>query len=208
MNSDLDTSSSSRIVLGERFEQALQFAAETHRTQARKGSGIPYVGHLLGVCSLVIEDGGSEDEAIAALLHDAAEDRGGERMLAEIRTRFGDHVAEIVAACSDTFETPKPPWQERKQTYIDHLDAQPEPVLRVSLADKLFNARAILRDYLLVGDHVWSRFKAGRDGQLWYYSRLAGRFTELLPGRMAIELAEVVDELTRVTGSSSQHGAG
>jgi (p)ppGpp synthase/HD superfamily hydrolase len=175
------------------------FAPRTHRTQLRKGAGIPYVGHLLGVCSLVLEDGGSEDEAIAALLHDAAEDRGGERMLAEIRTRFGDHVADIVAACSDTFETPKPPWRERKQTYIDHLDGQPEAVLRVSLADKLFNARAILRDYLLVGDDVWNRFKAGRDGQLWYYRELADRFTRLLPGWMAVELAEVVGELERVT---------
>ena len=115
-------SASPRPILGDRFEEALAFAARTHRTQLRKGSGIPYVGHLLGVCSLVIEDGGSEDEAIAALLHDAAEDRGGERMLDEIRTRFGDHVADIVAACSDTFETPKPPWQTRKQTYIDHLE--------------------------------------------------------------------------------------
>ena len=141
----------------------------------------------------------SEDEAIAALLHDAAEDRGGERMLAEIRTRFGEHVADIVAACSDTFETPKPPWRERKQTYIDHLDGQPESVLRVSLADKLFNARAILRDYLLVGDDVWDRFKAGRDDQLWYYRELADRFSRLLPGRMAVELAEVVGELERVT---------
>jgi (p)ppGpp synthase/HD superfamily hydrolase len=203
MTPHLDSQRSRPTVLGERFEDALRFAAVTHRTQARKGSGIPYVGHLLGVCSLVIEDGGSEDEAIAALLHDAAEDQGGERMLAEIRTRFGDHVADIVAACSDTFETPKPPWQQRKQIYIDHLDRQPEAVLRVSLADKLFNARAVLRDYLLVGDDVWSRFRAGRDGQLWYYRQLADRFAKLLPGRMAVELAEVVDELGRVTGAPS-----
>jgi (p)ppGpp synthase/HD superfamily hydrolase len=157
---------------------------------------------------LVIEDGGDEDEAIAALLHDAAEGQGGDRMLDEIRTRFGEHVADIVTACSDTFETPKPPWRERKQTYIEHLAGQPEAVLRVSLADKLFNARAILRDYLLVGDDIWTRFKAGRDGQLWYYRQLADRFTELVPGRMAVELAEVVDELERATGPSSQHGAG
>jgi (p)ppGpp synthase/HD superfamily hydrolase len=199
MEAEHSASADRNAILGERFEDALVFAAQTHRTQLRKGSGIPYVGHLLGVCSLVIEDGGSEDEAIAALLHDAAEDRGGERMLTEIRTRFGNHVADIVAACSDTFETPKPPWRERKQTYIDHLDDQPVPVLRVSLADKLFNARAILRDYLLVGDDVWNRFKAGRDGQLWYYRELADRFTRIVPGRMAVELAEVVGELERVT---------
>jgi (p)ppGpp synthase/HD superfamily hydrolase len=193
-------------VLGERFEQALQFAAATHRTQVRKGSGIPYVGHLLGVCALVIEDGGSEDEAIAALLHDAAEDQGGERMLAEIRTRFGDKVADIVAACSDTLQMPKPPWPERKQTYIEHLDSQAEAVLRVSLADKLFNARAILRAYLVVGDQIWDRFKAGRDAQLGYYRELAGRFSRLLPGRMAAEFVEVVDELERVTGAPAGQG--
>ena len=195
MNDDVDSSGRGGVVLGERFEQALQFAATTHRTQARKGSGIPYVGHLLGVCSLVIEDGGDEDEAIAALLHDAAEDQGGERMLDEIRRRFGDRVAGIVAACSDTFESPKPPWRARKECYLEHLGRQPESVLRVSLADKLFNARAILRDYLLVGDELWVRFRSGRDGQLWYYRELADRFMTLLPGRMASELAAVVDDL-------------
>ncbi len=162
-------------MLGERFEQALQFAAATHQSQARKGSGIPYVDHLLGVCSLVIEDGGDEDEAIAALLHNAAEDQGGESMLDEIRRRFGDRVAAVVAACSDTFESPKPPWKLRKESYIDHLDVQSKSVLRVSLADKLFNARAILRDHLIVGDDVWTRFQSGRDGQLWYYRQLADR---------------------------------
>jgi GTP pyrophosphokinase len=197
MNADLDGESSNRGVLGERFEEALRFAAAAHRSQARKGSGIPYVGHLLGVCSLVIEDGGDEDEAIAALLHDAPEDQGGEPMLDEIRRRFGDSVAAIVAACSDTFESPKPPWRARKESYLEHLDDQPESVLRVSLADKLFNARAILRDYLVVGDELWDRFQAGSNGQLWYYRKLADRFVTLLPGRMAGELVAVVDELER-----------
>ena len=196
MNQDLD-SRPRRIELGERFEEALQFAAEKHRRQARKGSGIPYVGHLLGVCSLVIEEGGDEDEAIAALLHDAAEDQGGEPTLDEIRGRAGDKVAAIVAACSDTFESPKPPWRVRKETYLEHLGRQSESVLRVSLADKLFNARAILGDYLVVGDDLWTRFQSGRKGQLWYYRELADRFMTLLPGRMASELATVVDDLER-----------
>jgi (p)ppGpp synthase/HD superfamily hydrolase len=187
-------------MLSERFEQALQFAAATHRSQLRKGSGIPYIGHLLGVCSLVIEDGGNEDEAIAALLHDAAEDQGGERMLDEIRRRFGDTVAAIVAACSDTFESPKPPWRARKQAYLEHLKQQPPSVLRVSLADKLFSARAILRVYHVVGDELWNRFHSGRDGQLWYYRQLADRFETLLPGRMASELSTVVDELEGAVG--------
>jgi (p)ppGpp synthase/HD superfamily hydrolase len=189
-------------VLGPRFEDALQFAAVTHRDHARKGSGISYVGHLLGVCSLVIEDGGDEDEAIAALLHDAAEDRGGETILAEIRERFGDPVADIVLACSDTLEEPKPKWRQRKQAYLDHLEHQPTPVLRVSLADKLFNARAILRDYLVVGEDLWKRFSAGCDGQLWYYRQLADRFSRLLPGRMASELDEVVHELEQTVATN------
>jgi (p)ppGpp synthase/HD superfamily hydrolase len=184
-------------VLGERFEDALAFAARIHRSQLRKGGEIPYVGHLLGVCSLVIEDGGSEDDAIAALLHDAVEDQGGDAMLAEIRDRFGAAVADIVLACSDTTETPKPPWRARKEAYLAHLDDAPISVLRVSLADKLYNARAILSDYELEGERVWQRFnrRAGRDGQLWYYDELATRFSELYPSPMAIELREVVNEL-------------
>lgn len=195
MATESGASGSFEQVLGDPFESALQFAVAAHRTQVRKGSGIPYVGHLLGVCSLVIEAGGSEDEAIGALLHDAVEDQGGQRMLDDIRLRFGDHVAAIVEACSDTLESPKPPWQARKEAYLKHLEHQSEPVLRVSLADKLFNARAILRDYLVVGDELWARFQSGRDGQLWYYRELADRFSTLLPGPMASELSDVVDEL-------------
>ncbi|OAI38729.1 phosphohydrolase [Actinobacteria bacterium SCGC AG-212-D09] len=188
-------------MLGKRFEEALQFAAATHRTDVRKGSEIPYIGHLLGVCSLVIEEGGDEDEAIAALLHDAAEDQGGERMLAQISDHFGEHVAAIVRACSDTLEQPKPDWKTRKTEYLEHLEHQPPSVLRVSLADKLFNARAILRDYLQVGDELWSRFRTGRDCQLWYYRALADAFERLLPGQMARELREVVGELERVVAA-------
>jgi GTP pyrophosphokinase len=203
MSHDPDIRRSSRSVLGDRFEQALQFAFETHRRQIRKGSGIPYMGHLLGVCSLVIEDGGSEDEAIAALLHDAAEDHGGQAMLDRISTRFGPDVAAIVKGCTDTLEDPKPDWCPRKQAYIKHLECQSESVLRVSLADKLFNARAILRDYLTHSEKLWSRFNAGREGQLWYYRRLSDQFSKLLPERhmpvrMAEELNEVVAELERV----------
>jgi tetratricopeptide (TPR) repeat protein len=183
--------------LGARFDDALAFTARVHRTQRRKGGEIPYVGHLLGVCSLVIEDGGTEDEAIAALLHDAVEDQGGDAMLEQIRERYGPLVADIVLACSDTTEMAKPPWRERKEAYLVHLDASPISVLRVSLADKLYNARAILRDYELDGEQVWERFnqRAGRDGQLWYYDELATRFSELYPSPMAAELREVVNEL-------------
>jgi hypothetical protein len=184
-------------ILGERFEDVLAFAARVHRTQRRKGGEVPYVGHLLGVCSLVIEDGGTEDEAIAALLHDAVEDQGGEAMLGEIRERFGPTVADIVLACSDTTEMPKPPWRARKEAYLVDLDAAPISVLRVSLADKLYNARAILRDYGLVGEALWDRFdpRAGRDEQFWYYDELATRFSELYRSPMATELREVVNKL-------------
>jgi (p)ppGpp synthase/HD superfamily hydrolase len=198
MNRDLDGAEPNSTALGERFERALRFAAETHRPQRRKGSGIPYVGHLLGVCSLVIEDGGDEDEAIAALLHDAPEDQGGAAMLETIRAEFGVKVAEIVEACSDTLEEKKPKWRARKEAYLEHLDGQPAYVLRVSLADKLFNVRSIIRDLRAVGDEVWERFKAGRDGQLWYYRGLADRFGVLLPGQMATELSEAVADLERL----------
>src|SRR6201999_4610008 len=110
----------------------------------------------------------------------------------EIGRLFGERVMAIVAACSDTFESPKPPWRERKQRYLDHLDGQPASVLRVSLADKLFNARAILRDYLVVGDELWDRFQVGCDGQLWYYRGLSDRFSRLFPGVMATELDDTV----------------
>lgn len=153
-----------------RFVAALDYAARTHALQTRKGSQTPYLGHLLSVAGLVIEADGTETQAIAALLHDAAEDQGGERTLAEIRDRFGADVASIVAECSDTFETPKPPWRARKERYLAHLSAASDGAVLVSLADKLDNARAILRDFRAEGNAVWERFNA-RDPQqqLWYY---------------------------------------
>ncbi|MEJ7783761.1 MAG: HD domain-containing protein [Solirubrobacteraceae bacterium] len=188
-----------------RFTEALVFAGETHADQPRKGSGDPYIGHLLAVCSLVIEDGGSEDEAIAALLHDTAEDQGGEAVLDEIGERFGADVRRIVAACSDTFETPKPPWQARKEAYIAAIAHKRDDELRVSLADKVHNARAILFDYRAVGDDVFGRFKASRADTLWYYRGLADAFTEAAAGSMANELARVVEDLERTIRAN--HGS-
>ena len=120
----------------------------------RKGTTTPYIAHLLAVTSLVLEDDGDEDDAMAALLHDAAEDQGGREQLEDIRSRFGQRVAEIVEACGDTFETPKPPWRERKQSYLQHLESAPDEVLRISLADKLHNIRAITLDYERLGDEL------------------------------------------------------
>ena len=156
------------------FLEAVDYAIEKHGTQTRKGnSEIPYLGHLLSAAGLVIDAGGTEKQAIAALLHDAAEDQGGEDTLAEIRKKFGADVAEIVRECSDTVETPKPPWRERKQKYVNHLPEASDDALLVSLADKLHNARAILRDFRDVGDEVWNRFnEKTHDSDLWYYRAL------------------------------------
>ncbi len=183
--------------------EAVSEARRLHDGQGRKGTAVPYLAHLLAVTALVLEDGGTEDEAIGALLHDAAEDAGGEPRLEAIREQFGDAVAAIVAGCSDTFEEPKPPWRERKQAYLDHL-VEPgvsESVLRVSLADKLHNAGALLRDYRTSGERVFERFKTrSAADQLWYYRSLAGIYRERLPGPMAEELARVVAELESAVG--------
>jgi (p)ppGpp synthase/HD superfamily hydrolase len=190
--------------LTSRFVDAVTYATDLHLEQCRKGSGVPYVGHLLGVCSLVLEEGGSEDEAIAALLHDAAEDQGGEARLTDIRDRYGEQVESIVRACSDTLLDEKPEWRERKAEYLAHLEHQPRPVLLVSLADKLFNALAILRDHELVGEQLWTRFTGDRDGQLWYYRELTDAFRRLIPGaRMTAELDRVVCELEQACASGS-----
>ncbi|MEM1426197.1 MAG: HD domain-containing protein [Cyanobacteria bacterium P01_H01_bin.130] len=163
--------------LSNRFSEALVFAEQLHRNQARKGSGAPYMAHLLGVSSLVLEAGGDEDEAIAALLHDAVEDQGGLPTRDRIQDQFGDRVAGIVMACSDSTGTgPKPPWRDRKERYIAHLRTAPPSVRLVSMADKLYNLRSIVRDYRLMGDALWERFRGRRDGTLWYYRTLRDVF--------------------------------
>jgi (p)ppGpp synthase/HD superfamily hydrolase len=167
--------------------RALAWADELHASQRRKGSDIPYLSHLLAVTALVLEAGGGEDEAIAALLHDAAEDQGGRETLARIRQRFGERVACIVEAASDSLTGPgeaKAPWRARKQAHLDHLAHEDDDgVLLVLLADKVANAASILRDLRnpAVGEAVWDRFARGRDGTLWYYRALADRFGERRP---------------------------
>jgi (p)ppGpp synthase/HD superfamily hydrolase len=194
-------------LLGERFTSALDLAFDLHREQARKGSGIPYFGHLLGVTSIVIETGGSEDEAIAALLHDAAEDQGGYATLERIRNEFGEFVARVVEECSDSFGEPKPPWRDRKQGYLDHLEEASDAGLHVSLADKLQNVRTIVVDYRDLGEQLWGRFNADRDEVLWYYRSLAALFTRRRPGALASELSEAVAELERLIETASAGSA-
>ncbi|MCA9103053.1 MAG: HD domain-containing protein [Pirellulales bacterium] len=186
--------------LSERFEHALCYAAQLHVKQRRKASNVPYVAHLLSVTGLVLEYGGDEDEAIAALLHDAAEDQGGEATLAEIRNRFGARVAEIVAACSDTLDDPKPPWRERKEQAIATARAADPSVRLVMAADKLHNATSVLREWRDVGDDVWQRFRGGRDGSLWYYREMAVALASDDRTGVTRELVRVVAELHDVTG--------
>ncbi|MTJ10129.1 MULTISPECIES: HD domain-containing protein [unclassified Anabaena] len=182
-------------MLSERFTQALTYAHELHATQKRKASEIPYVTHLLGVASIALEYGANEDEAIAALLHDAIEDQGGAATREEIRRRFGNAVTAIVDGCTDSDATPKPPWQQRKEAYIAHiLTASPE-VLLVSAADKLHNVRSIIKDYRIIGDVVWERFQGGKEGTLWYYRSLANAFQKNQITPLVAELERVVSEL-------------
>lgn len=194
---------SDRDLLSPRFEEALVFAARLHARQKRKGTGVPYVSHLLGVASLVLENGGDEDGAIAALLHDAVEDQGGRPTLDEIRRRFGDRVAAIVLGCTDTDTVPKPPWRQRKEAYIAHVRHAPLEVRRVSAADKVHNARAILADLRQDGVAVWSRFTADRAGVLWYYRSLVTAFLETDVGFLAEELDRIVGEIERLSSSES-----
>jgi GTP pyrophosphokinase len=196
------------LELKHRFEDAVIFATGLHATQLRKGTSIPYAAHLLAVASVVLEDGGDEDQTIAALLHDAVEDQGGPATLEAIRTRFGERVAGIVHGCTDADTIPKPPWQERKQRYLEHLRHAPREVLRVSAADKLHNARAILTDYRTLGDALWARFnpEAGQDNILWYYRALADIFRDRSPGPLSAELGRVVAELHRLAGAPSGDG--
>ncbi len=148
-------------LLTERFEDALIFSTQLHARQLRKSSQVPYIAHLLGVTGLVLEDGGDEAEAIAALLHDAVEDQGGINTLDEIRKRYGSRVAEIVIAVSDAYQEPKPPWRERKEAYIASIGTANPSAIRVSLADKVYNARATLMDIRQEGESGWSRFNGG-----------------------------------------------
>jgi len=188
------------VVLGGRFRAALDYAYEVHSEQRRKGPApqVPYLGHVLGVCSIVIDDGGTEEEAIAALLHDAAEDAGGEDTLQVIRRRFGKKVARLVELCSDTTEVPKPPWRDRKLAFIDRLARKrmPAGLLRIVAADKLHNVRSLLDDYRRVGDELWSRFEThSATDQLWYYGEITEIMLERMPGPLSYELDRTLTTL-------------
>lgn len=191
------------MAYSERFERALTHAAQLHRRQVRKGSQAPYIGHLLGVAAIAIDYGADEDEAVAALLHDAVEDQGGAEVLAEIREMFGSRVADIVDGCSDTDTIPKPPWRERKEQYVAHVaDASPS-VRFVSSADKLHNALSILRDYRQLGEDLWSRFRGGKEGTLWYYRALVEAYRAAGGTPVVDDLDRVVSALERAVADSA-----
>ena len=185
-----------------KFDEALTYAAEKHRRQTRKGGDIPYVGHLLSVAGLVIEAGSTETQAIAALLHDTAEDQGGKETLAQIRARFGTDVERIVAECSDTFEERKPPWRERKTRYIKHLKDASDDTILVSLADKVDNARAILRDFRRSGSELWQRFSVkDPNDHLWYYRSLLDVYQDRTDCWLVDELRRTVDALEELVNA-------
>lgn len=185
--------------LGKRFYRALVYAARAHAAQFRKGTTRPYIAHLLGVTSTVLTHGGNEDEAIAALLHDAVEDQGGEARLRDIRRKFGKRVAHIVDGCTDAQTQPKPTWLERKKKYLANLRRADPSVRLISAADKLYNAREILFDLSNNRPSVWARFKGGKEGTLWYYRQVARILHRRGPRALTDELARVVMELARVS---------
>jgi (p)ppGpp synthase/HD superfamily hydrolase len=197
------TKAKSQIELGPRFRRAFEFAAKQHAGQTRKASTIPYLAHLMGVASLVFEAGGDEDLAIAALLHDVVEDCGGAPMLKQVRRRFGSRVAKIVDGCTDAYGLPKPPWHDRKVSYINRLKKEDEETRLVSAADKLNNVRSILSDYRTIGESVWSRFHGGRDGTLWYYRTLRDEFLRSKPNRITRDFDLAVQDLESLTAGKA-----
>jgi (p)ppGpp synthase/HD superfamily hydrolase len=184
--------SSRATTLTRRFEEAFRFAARKHAGQLRKGTAAPYISHLMGVAGLVLEAGGDEDLAIAALLHDVVEDCGGVPMLKEVRRSFGKRVAHVVEGCTQEMDLP---WRERRENYIKHLRTADADVHLVSAADKLHNSRHILTDYHEIGEAIWDRFNGKREGTLWYYQALLKEFRRRKPNRIVNELGRVVDEL-------------
>jgi (p)ppGpp synthase/HD superfamily hydrolase len=183
--------------LGPRLQRAFRYAAEKHAGQTRKQSAVPYLSHLMAVASLVLEAGGDEDMAIAALLHDVVEDCGGMPRLREIRKQFGARVAKVVEGCTDSFGEPKPEWVERKKDYLREVKYADVETRLVSASDKLHNVRTILADYRQHGEAIWQRFNGGREGTLWYYRALSDEYRRRGPNRNTRELEIAVAELER-----------
>lgn len=178
-----------------KFETALVYATRLHANQIRKMSGVPYISHLLSVSALVLEAGGNENEAIAALLHDSVEDQGGSQTREQIRRVFGDEIVAIIDGCTECDTYPKPPWEERKRKYLENLRHATPSVRRISLADKLHNARSLLADRQKFGDKIWTRFKGGKEKTLWFYRSLIEVYQQTGSDWMTEEFTRVVSQL-------------
>src|SRR5271165_4695058 len=199
-NSSRKTRQPKEIAFSKKFVAALRYAANLHAKQFRKRTGRPYIGHLLGVTSIVIEFGGDEAMAIAALLRDAVEDQGGIPRLREIRRKFGKRVAHIVDGCTDSYTQPKPPWLQRKRGYIQRVSSESEDVRLVSAADKLSNARETTHEFRIHGESVFERFAGKKEGTLWYYRALIDAFRKTGSNPLVEELDRVVTELESLAG--------
>ncbi len=190
------------MALSARFGEALLLAHELHGEQLRKGSDVPYLAHLLAVAAIALEHGASEDEAIAALLHDAIEDQGGAATAAEIERRFGPDVLAIVQGCTDTDQTPKPPWRARKEAYLARLPAETHSTRLICAADKLHNVRSLLDDYQRLGEQLWSLFSGCRAGTLWYYRSVADSLHASDDRPLTRQLLQAVAELERLAAAA------
>ncbi len=190
--------------LSPQFEKALIYATRIHGGKLRKKTRIPYIAHILGVTAIAFEYGANETEAIAALLHDAVEDCGGAKRLRDIERKFGKKVARIVEGCTDTDRTPKPPWLERKQAYVEHVRHVSMPTKLVSASDKLHNIRAILMDYRQEEEKLWSRFNGGKQGALWYYRALVNSFNGKRIQSLVQELDRTLTELESLSNNGAQ----
>jgi (p)ppGpp synthase/HD superfamily hydrolase len=190
--------------LSRQFEKALTYATRIHGGKLRKKTKVPYIAHILGVAAIAMEYGANETEAIAALLHDAVEDCGGAKRLRDIERKFGKDVARIVEGCTDTDQTPKPPWLKRKKEYVAHVRHAPMPTKLVSASDKLHNVRAILMDYRKEGETLWSRFNRGKQGALWYYRALVNAFSGKRIQPLVQELDRTLTELELLSNNGAQ----
>ncbi len=190
--------------LSPQFEKALIYATRIHGGKLRKKTRIPYIAHILGVTAIALEYGANETEAIAALLHDAVEDCGGAKRLRDIEHKFGKRVARIVEDCTDTDQTPKPPWLERKKAYVEHVRHASMPTKLVSASDKLHNIRAILMDYRQEEEKLWSRFNGGKQGALWYYRALVNSFNGKRIQSLVQELDRTLTELESLSNKGAQ----
>jgi (p)ppGpp synthase/HD superfamily hydrolase len=190
--------------LSPQFEKALTYATRIHGGQLRKKTRIPYIAHILGVAAIAMEYGANETEAIGALLHDAVEDCGGAKRLRDIERKFGKDVAKIVEGCTDTDQTPKPPWRNRKKAYVAHVRHAPMSTKLVSASDKLHNVRAILMDYRQEGEKLWSRFNAGKQGALWYYRALVNALNGKRIQPLVQELDRTLTQLELLSNNGTQ----